>query len=192
MSGAFLEGVIILKFENFYDMYEVRRLNNSDVPQIYRLSVGNPLFYQYCPPAVTKESIKADMEALPPGINKEDKYYVGFFDKDVLVAILDLILGYPEKDSAYIGLFMMNHTFQGKGIGSSIISELGNALAQEGFFNLSLAYAKGNPQSEAFWIKNGFKKTGKISDQGLYKAVLMERRLPCVAEPRSVQCGIKA
>ncbi len=192
MSGAFLEGVIILKFENFYDMYEVRRLNNSDVPQIYRLSVGNPLFYQYCPPAVTKESIKADMEALPPGINKEDKYYVGFFDKDVLVAILDLILGYPEKDSAYIGLFMMNQTFQGKGIGSSIISELGNALAQEGFFKLSLAYAKGNPQSEAFWIKNGFKKTGKISDQGLYKAVLMERRLPCVAEPRSVQCGIKA
>lgn len=46
---------------------------------------------------MTKESILDDMEALPPGKSREDKYYVGFFGGGSLAAIVDLILGYPEK-----------------------------------------------------------------------------------------------
>ena len=53
----------------------VRKLEKKDVKQIYTLSCGNRIFYEYHPPFVTEESILEDMEALPPGKNYEDKYY---------------------------------------------------------------------------------------------------------------------
>lgn len=92
--------------------YQVRRLGRDDVDAIYELCRENRIFYRYHEPFVTKESILDDMEALPPGKSREDKYYVGFFDGWSLVAIMDLILGYPEKNTAFIGLFMTDVRYQ--------------------------------------------------------------------------------
>lgn len=78
------------------ETYEVRPLNDCDVQQVYNLCCKNELYYQYCPPFVTTESIKSDMAALPPGITQENKYYIGFFESDALVAVMDLILGLVE------------------------------------------------------------------------------------------------
>ena len=36
-----------------------------------------------------------------------DKYYVGYFEEDRLGAVIDLILRYPNEETAFIGLFMM-------------------------------------------------------------------------------------
>lgn len=51
--------------------YEVRRLTEDDVDIVYQLSLGNPMYFEYCPPAVTKESIIQDMSALPPRTTKK-------------------------------------------------------------------------------------------------------------------------
>ena len=116
------------------------------------------MFYKYCPPFVTRESILSDMKALPPRTTYEQKYYFGFFKGESLVAVMDLILGYPNESTAFIGLFMMDKSRHGFGPGR-------------------LAFAKDNPQSEAFWRKNGFLPTGIESDEGNYTAVIMERKL---------------
>lgn len=157
--------------------YRVRRLEREDIGAIYTLSMGNPMFYQYCPPLVTEESILADMKALPPGTGLSDKYYVGFFEEDELIAVMDLILNYPNKETAFIGLFMMRKERQGKGVGSEIVRESLQAVKGWGCRFVRLAFAKGNPQSEAFWKKNGFERTGVESDHGDYIAVVMEREL---------------
>lgn len=157
--------------------YSVRKLKDEDVPAIYELSAGNTIFYQYCPPFVTKEGILADMNTLPPGTVLSDKYYVGYFKRDELIAVMDLILNYPNKGTAYIGLFMMKKAYQGKGIGSDIIRECLQAVKGYGYGFSRLAFAKGNPQSEAFWKRNGFEKTGVESDHGDYVAVVMEKAL---------------
>ena len=94
------------------DTFEVRRLNAEDVDLIYTLSIENEIFYQYHPPFVTKESILKDMAALPPGKTLEDKFYLGFFDGEILTAVMDLILGYPTEDTGFIGLFMMNSNYR--------------------------------------------------------------------------------
>lgn len=80
--------------------YQVRKLTVEDVDLIYGLSIGNPMFYEYCPPYVTKESITEDMRALPPGKHLDDKCYVGYFRNNALVAIMDLVLSYPNKTTA--------------------------------------------------------------------------------------------
>lgn len=63
------------------------------------------------------------MIALPPNVSIENKYYIGFFKNEKLIAIMALILQYPNVDTAFIGLFMMDEHEQGKGIGSKIISD---------------------------------------------------------------------
>ena len=136
--------------------YEVRTLDIKDVDTIYDMSCKNVIFYQYHPPFVTKESIVEDMKALPPNKGYDDKYYIGFFEGDSLVANMDLILGYPTDEIAFIGLFMTNVQHQNKGVGSRIIGDVCSSLKQLGFKKVRIGVDKGNPQSNSFWKKNGF------------------------------------
>ena len=108
--------------------YKVRTLGIHDVDTIYAMCCKNEIFYQYHPPFVTKESIVEDMSALPPNKRSDDKYYIGFFEGDSLVANMDLILGYPADEIAFIGLFMTNIHDQNKGVGSNIIGDVCNYL----------------------------------------------------------------
>ena len=94
-------------------VYPVRRLTEADAAQVCTLMQGNPLFYRYHPPQPTPESIRTGMTALPPGKAMEDKWFVGFYDGDCLIAVMDLILNYPAADTAFIGLFMTAHDRQG-------------------------------------------------------------------------------
>ena len=136
--------------------YYVRKLEPTDVDTIYDVCRGNPVFYQYHPPFVTRESIWEDMTALPPGKSGEDKFYVGYFEGEALVGILDLILDYSESGIAFIGFFMTNAAYQRRGIGSKIIGEAITYLKSLGYRESRLGVDRGNPQSYAFWRKNGF------------------------------------
>ncbi|MBD5485186.1 MAG: GNAT family N-acetyltransferase [Lachnospiraceae bacterium] len=151
--------------------FYVRRLSIEDADLIYNLSCKNKIFYQFHPPFVTRESIQEDIRALPAGKDYNDKYYIGFFEKETLVAIMDLILDYPTKDTAFIGLFMMDFEYQNKNIGSKIISECAKYLKILGFHKIRLGVDKENPQSNAFWKKNSF----VVADESEY--ILMELAL---------------
>ena len=149
-----------LKWEALSGRFSVRPLTEADVGAAVRLCAGNPLFYQYHPPAATPESIRSDMTALPPGKTAAEKYYAGYFDGGALVALLDLIADYPESSTALIGFFMLDAARQGHGLGSALVQELLAALRSAGFRNVQLGTDVGNPQSAAFWAKNGFHAAG--------------------------------
>ena len=68
----------------FSKNYSVRKLQKKDIPFILGLCSKNTLYYEYCPPFVSYESIEEDMNAIPP----ENK----------LLAVLDLIDGYPDRN----------------------------------------------------------------------------------------------
>ena len=150
-----------MDIQRLSENYSVRRLDENDTEQIYALCRKNHIFYQYHPPLVTRESISEDMRALPPHTPRKNKFYLGFFDKKSLVAILDLILDYPAEKMAFIGLFMMNTAYQNRGIGSAILREVLQHLQSLGYKEVRLGVDKGNPQSHAFWVKNGFVTTGE-------------------------------
>ena len=140
----------------FSKKYDVRKLQKNDIDQIYDLCSKNHLYYQYCPPYVTRKSIELDMSALPDNVDFKDKYYVGYFKNGKLIAILDLIDGYPKKDIVFIGFFMVDSTIQKSGIGSAIVNELIDYLTTLEYKEVRLGWINGNPQAEHFWIKNGF------------------------------------
>ena len=162
---------------HFSQRYAACPLTEADVDAILALCAENEQFYRYHPPLATKESILEDLTALPPGKSAENKHYLGFFDGEGLAAVLDLIERYPQEDGAYIGFFMTRKAVQGRGVGSALIGELLNELREEGFRRVHLAIDRGNPQSKAFWEKNGFALTGEEFPHGDSAYLPMERAL---------------
>lgn len=108
----------------FSKKYYVRKLQKNDIDQIYDLCSKNHLYYQYRPPYVIRKSIESDMMALPDNVDFRDKYYVGYFKNEKLIAVLDLIDGYPKKDIVFIGFLMIDISVQKNGVGSAIVNEL--------------------------------------------------------------------
>ncbi|WP_022764754.1 GNAT family N-acetyltransferase [Butyrivibrio sp. XPD2006] len=151
--------------------FNIRKISEEDIPEVYNLCSKNSLYYQYCPPFVSYSSIRSDMEALPPGKTHEDKCYVGYYENGKLIAVMDMILGYPDSDTKYIGFFMTDVAEQGKGLGSIIIKDFCASSCIEGFANICLGWVKGNPQAEHFWHKNGFRETGKVYEMDDYSVV---------------------
>ena len=162
---------------DFSERYAARPLTESDADAILTLCAENEQFYRYHPPLATKESILEDLTALPPGKNAADKHYLGFFDEEGLTAVLDLIERYPQEDGAYIGFFMTRKAVQGRGVGSALIGELLDELRKASCKKVRLAVDRGNPQSKAFWEKNGFALTGEEFPHGDSAYLPMERAL---------------
>ncbi|MCR5068140.1 MAG: GNAT family N-acetyltransferase [Erysipelotrichaceae bacterium] len=159
------------------DEYHIRVLDSSDVDEVVSLCAGNPQFYQYCPPFVSRQSILKDMKALPNRKQLFDKYYLGYYLDDRLIAVLDLINRCPDDDKAFIGFFMMDADLQNQGVGSAIIDELCTKLRGRGLSAVRLGWVKGNPQAEHFWKKNGFTETGLSYDTDDYTVIIAQRIL---------------
>ena len=163
--------------QNFSDKYAVRVLSENDIPAVLTLCEKNKLYYQYCPPFVSEESIRDDMKALPPGKGKQDKFYIGFYDNEDLVAVMDLIMEFPDDKTIFIGFFMTDVSVQNKGVGSGIITELCDKLRQRGYLYVKLGWVKGNPQAEYFWKKNGFIETGAENTTKDYTVTIAQRKI---------------
>ena len=156
--------------------FAVRALTDADTEGILALCRGNPLFYRYTAARPDAERIRSDMRITPPGTSPSTKYYVGFFKDLDLVAVMDLIDGYPEPVIAYIGFFMMDPRYQGKGTGSAIIEDAAAYLKSIGKTAIRLAIDSGNPQSLHFWQKNGFTVIAEADADG-WKKLVAERNL---------------
>lgn len=154
---------MIIDVSKFSKEYIVKKLTYLNIDEILEVCKENPQYYKYCDKVPTKDLILNDLEATPFGIDIKDKYYVGFYQENKLIAVMDLIRGYPTKESAFIGFFMMSSKFQGKNIGTKIVQETLEYLKQCAFKKVRLGMEKENPQSTSFWNKNGFKLVKETS-----------------------------
>lgn len=105
---------------------------------------------------MTRKSIESDMVALPDNVDFKDKYYVGYFKNEKLIAVLDLIDGYPKKDIVFIGFFMMDISIQKNGVGSAIVNELIDYLTTLKYKEVRLGWINGNLQVDTFGLRMVF------------------------------------
>lgn len=165
-----------IQIEKLSGSYTIRRLTDADVPMLYAWMLRNDQYFKYCGGSTTPERVRQDLTLCPPGTAPAQKHYVGFFDADTLVAVMDLIDGYPNADTAFIGFFMMNKDLQGQGTGTAIVREVLAALRALGYTAVRLGIDKENPQSNHFWRKNGFAVLREAAqERGI--VLLAERRL---------------
>ena len=104
MNGEEFDGVVA----------SARKLSHSDLPALLSLCLGNPQYYAFLGEEPTMDALAAEMAELPSGCSPDQKSYLGFFDAGGdLIAVLDLIRGYPAERSAFIGFFMVRASRQG-------------------------------------------------------------------------------
>ena len=166
-----------MEYEKLSDTYSIKKLDQMNLDEVFELCGKNTLYYQYCPPFITKDHVIEDMAALPPGKTKRDKFFLGYFEKENMIAILDLIMGYPDKNTVYIGLFMTDIKIQGQGIGTKIIEEVCDYLNKIDIQRSEQALVKGNTQSEKFWNKNNFEFIRETSSNAAEHVIVAERVL---------------
>ena len=165
-----------LDIESLSSEYKVKRITRSDISDVYDLAKANTKYYSCMNTEPTPDSLTEVISEVPDGAGETDKFFVGFYDKDdKLTAVMDLITGYPEKDDAFIGWFMVDAELQGKGIGSQIFADVRAAMKAQNYDKLSLECASCNEEAIDFWSSQGFGITGKEKDRGDYTAVTMEK-----------------
>lgn len=156
--------------------YDVRRMTEADIADVYQLARGNRQFYRTLHLRPSRERLTEVISDVPEGASATGKHFVGFFDGDDLVAVLDLITGYPEHDDAFIGWFMVDAEKQGRGIGSNIFADVRAALSAQGFDHLEVVCPTLSQSARAFWEAQGFTVCGS-DESGLYPTLRLERSI---------------
>ncbi len=137
--------------------FEVRRIKEPGISSVYHLYRGNRKYYRKEQVAFALRGLTDVITDLPDFEEGDKQYFLGFYDeKDELTAVLDLITGYPDDQSAFIGWFMVDADRQRQGIGSQLFADIRAALAGQGIRHLGVGIRKSNSDAAAFWTAQGF------------------------------------
>ncbi len=147
--------------------YQVRKLDRNDADSVLKLMKTNPRYFSYLQEhEVTYEQVIEDMTELPPNTDTSDKYFVGFYQAENMIAIMDYIDGYPEDDTLFIGLFMTHGSYHNKGYGKMIIHDFMNKAKSDGYSFVRLGCVDNNKEAFAFWTSLGFIEVKRVVSSG--------------------------
>ena len=157
-----------LDFQAFSTHFSVRRITEADIADVYVLARMNHRYYRQLGTRPSIAGLTEIITNVPSDAGSVGKYFVGFFEDDDLVAVMDIITGYPDATSAFIGWFMVDVNRQGLGIGSSILADVRAACSAQGITRFVLRCPEPNTEAMQFWTAQGFEPTGLVEDNGRY------------------------
>jgi GNAT superfamily N-acetyltransferase len=136
-------------------------LNDMNRDAAQRLLEAAPF---YCRNVSGEVANAGDVEevfkALPDKFIKENKHVLGIFLDDDLVGLIDCLFGYPSPDKAHIGLFLLEESSQGKGLGKCSFGECEKYVGNFSEIKIvRLAVVRKNEVVLPFWEKMVFKHT---------------------------------
>ena len=118
---------------------------------------------------------------VPEGKSPDDKAVFGVWAGDELVGILDLLLRYPDDETVYLGLLLIDRDRQGQGIGAAAVQALERDLLPRWPWarRLRLSVVRADDQVLGFWRRLGFTETGEVRpwryDKLESEAILMDK-----------------
>jgi ribosomal protein S18 acetylase RimI-like enzyme len=109
-----------------------------------------------------QESGAEVFRAIPPKLEYKDKHVLGVYKESFPIGVIDLLIGYPAKEKAFIGLLLISEKHQKKGIGTQAYSELEKYIRQyPSIQTVRLSVVESNGWVLKFWEEMGFAKTGE-------------------------------
>lgn len=125
------------------------------VPSYHRLIYGRQ--------ATDDDALKI-LRDLPPGKTHGDKFVFGVMVEEALIGCADVIRGFPDSHTAFLGLLLIDETQQRQGIGSAVYRRLEQSIASwRGVTRIRLAVVGTNSSVVPFWESCGFQRTGEKS-----------------------------
>lgn len=93
-------------------------------------------------------------------------YSVGVSQNGQPISFLSILEGYPDADTLYIGLLLVDGKFKRKSIGTTIMKALFTIAAEMTFKNLKLSVQENNISGLNFWKKLGFYEINRCTCDG--------------------------
>jgi len=101
-------------------------------------------------------------ERLPPGRSREHKRSLGVFDGDAMIGCIDLVRGWPDADTAVIGLLLLEPGARGRGVGRLAFDAIAAQVREWPEVNqLRAVVVESNAIARPFWERLGFCANGQ-------------------------------
>jgi GNAT superfamily N-acetyltransferase len=135
----------------------IERLGPESVPEVRALFARCVDFFVLVDGKPPTESAADELlTERPPDFPLDDKYALGVFAQDGLVGMFDILVGYPEADIAFIGLFLIDPTRRSQGLGAEAYGRVEAWLANMGMRQIQLGVGVNNQKGRRFWEQRGF------------------------------------
>lgn len=161
--------------------YNIKVITEDIIEDVFKVMRSNGYYYSKIQQHdVTREECITDIKAVPPGIDYSKKTYIAFYEENKCIALVDFIEGYPNKQTGYLGLLMLDETLHRHGIGKKILENLLSVIKVEGFQYMELACYECNERGITFWNKMGFKeirRSNRETDGKIYTLISMQREV---------------
>ena len=136
---------MLLQRLDFLLPYTVKRLTSADVGEILALQAKHLEYHQH-------------YQTSPPKALPEQKFYLGFYVKDELVVLVDLVLDHPKANCAWLGLVMTEKTKLRQHYATKVLTALKAALKREGYKELLTSSALSDVNAQGFLNALGFEQ----------------------------------
>ena len=93
-------------------------------------------------------------------------YRVGVSQDGQAISFLSVLAGYPDADTLYVGLLLVDEKFKRKSIGTTIMKALFAIAADRNFKTLKLSVQENNVSGLNFWKKIGFYEVNRCACDG--------------------------
>ncbi|MER7246178.1 GNAT family N-acetyltransferase [Kribbella sp. NPDC000426] len=147
------------------DELVLRLIGPGDVDALQELIESDPGYTEritgYPPGSADAQSL---LMMRPEDLPEESKVVLGAFAADRLVAVVDLLRGFPNDQTAFIGLLEVHAKHQGLGYGGATygLVERYVGTTWPEIRTLRLAVVDTNAEVAAgFWRRQGFESTGE-------------------------------
>ncbi len=164
-------------------MFTFERVTDANEQEAVSIYLNNQSYFSLTDDVASLQLLKQDMVDKPESVKKENKRFFLVRKDTKPVAILDYLVDYPEEQTAYIGLLLINEKRQGHG--KAIVHKLEEILLSEGMTKLALAVLLNNQPAGKFWRSLGFRPTKETIAQMNQKKVKVLSYEKIFVHPRS-------
>ncbi len=154
-------------------------INDGNIGNIFKIYSGNEEYFNLSDGSkATMDNIYQDMNEAPPNIEMELKQYKAIKLEKEIIGVIDYVLEYPDSDTVYIGLFIIQKDLQSYGHGHRIFQNFEKEVKEKGFKRIRLAVLKNNESGLRFWKRNGLEEIFRtIQPEKNRKITVMEKDL---------------
>ena len=139
-----------------------RLLNEHDVEALQELLESQPEYAEQLTgyPPGPSDALSA-LLSVPPDLDPARKRALGLWKGRALVAFADVLVGYPDPSTAYVGLLIVHRRHTRQGLGRRLHHALDSLLAEEpGLERLRVGLISTTAAaSEPFWGAMGYQPT---------------------------------
>lgn len=168
-----------MKKEGVFLKFNWKKLNEGDRTEISCFVRENQdyylLHYQRLP---EEKDVDEILFFVPEGKTLNDKEIFFLYKEEKCIAILDVLIGFPNEKVLYIAMFVVHHNERRKGYGKYIIRELEMKARVEGIKEFRACTIEKNRRGMDFWKREGFKelkRTDLFMDKNIEKVIVWNK-----------------